>query len=41
MLITAQQLKETYAHLSDPMGKISRDIKSKNIFPLIKGVYGF
>lgn len=39
MIITAQQLKEKYAHLSDPMGKISRDIKSKKIFPLIKGVY--
>ncbi len=39
MIITTQQLKEKYAHLSDPIGKISRDIKSKKIFPLVKGVY--
>lgn len=39
MIITAQQLKEKYAYLSDPMGKISRDIKSGKIFPLVKGVY--
>lgn len=39
MILTAQQLKEQYATLSDPMGKISRDIKSKKIFPLVKGVY--
>ena len=39
MIITAQQLKEEYAHLSDPMGKIARDIKSKKIFPLVKGMY--
>lgn len=39
MIITVQQLKEKYAHLSDPMGKISRDIKNKKIFPLVKGVY--
>ncbi len=39
MIITTQQLKERYAHLSDPIGKISRDIKSGKIFPLVKGVY--
>ncbi len=39
MIITTQQLKVQYAHLSDPMGKISRDIKSGKIFPLVKGVY--
>ena len=39
MIVTAQQLKEAYAHLSDPMGKISRDIKSKKIFPLVRGIY--
>jgi len=39
MIITAQQLKEKYAYLSDPMGKIARDIKSGKIFPLVKGVY--
>ena len=39
MIITAQQLKERYAYLSDPIGKISRDIKSGKIFPLVKGVY--
>lgn len=39
MIVTAQQLKEKYASLSDPMGKISRDIKSEKLFPLVKGVY--
>ena len=39
MILTAQQLKEKYAHLSDPMGKISRDIKNKRIYPLVKGIY--
>lgn len=39
MIITAQQLKEKYSYLSDPMGKISRDIKSGKIFLLVKGVY--
>ena len=39
MIITAQQLKEKYAHVSDPAGKILRDIKSKKLFPLVKGVY--
>ena len=39
MVITAEQLKEKYARLSDPIGKISRDIKSGKIFPLVKGVY--
>lgn len=39
MIITTQQLKEKYAQLSNPIGKISRDIKNKKIFPLVKGVY--
>lgn len=39
MILTTQQLKERYAYLSDPVGKISRDIKNKKIFPLVKGVY--
>lgn len=39
MILTTQQLKEKYAYLSDPVGKISRDIKNKKIFPLVKGVY--
>ena len=39
MILTAQQLKEKYVHLSDPMGKISRDIKNKRIYPLVKGIY--
>lgn len=39
MVITTQQLKEKYSHLSDPIGKIFHEIKSKKIFPLVKGVY--
>lgn len=39
MIITVQQLKEKYAQLSDPIGKISRDVKNKKIFPLVKGIY--
>lgn len=39
MIITTQQLKEQYSHLSNKMGRISRDIKNGKLFPLVKGVY--
>lgn len=39
MVVTTQQLKEKYSQLSNPVGKIYRDIKDKKIFPLVKGVY--
>ncbi len=39
MVITIQQLREQYSQLSDPIGKISRDIKAGKIFPLVKGIY--
>lgn len=39
MIVTTQQLKEKYTYLSDPVGKISRDIKRGKIFPLVKGIY--
>lgn len=39
MIVTTQQLKEQYAHLSDPLGKISREIKNGKLFPLVKGKY--
>lgn len=39
MILTTQQLREQYVHLSDPLGKISRDIKNKKLFPLVKGIY--
>lgn len=39
MIITFNQLKERYSHLSDPKGKISRDIKKGLLFPLVKGIY--
>ena len=39
MIITTEQLKEQYSHLSDPIGKISRDVKKGLLFPLVKGVY--
>ena len=39
MIITSQQLKEKYSYLSDPLGKISRDIKKGKLFPLVKGLY--
>lgn len=39
MIITTEQLKEKYANFADPIGKISRDIKSSKLFPLVKGVY--
>ena len=39
MIVTTQQLQEKYAHLSNKMAKIARDIKSGNLFPLVKGVY--
>lgn len=39
MILTTQQLKERYANLSDPMGRISRDIKNGKLYPLVKGFY--
>ena len=39
MIITTQQLKEHYKNLSDPVGRISRDIKNEKLFPLVKGLY--
>lgn len=39
MIVTTQQLKEKYSYLSDHIGKISRDVESKKIFPLVKGIY--
>ena len=39
MIVTAQELKERYAHLSDPVGRIARDVKKGVLFPLVKGVY--
>ena len=39
MIVTTQQLKDKYSNLSNKMAKISRDIKSMKIFPLVKGIY--
>ena len=39
MVLTTQQLKEQYANLSDPLGKILRDIKKGKLYPLVKGLY--
>ncbi len=39
MIITTGQLKEQYAHMSDPLGKIAREIKSGKLFSLVKGIY--
>ena len=39
MIITTLQLKEYYSDLADPKGKILRDIKNGNLFPLVKGIY--
>lgn len=39
MIITTEQLKEKYIHFSDQLGKISRDIKSMKIYPIVKGLY--
>lgn len=39
MIITTEQLKEQYSHLSDPIGKISRNVKKGLLFPLVKGIY--
>ena len=39
MIVTTQQLQEQYSHLSNKMGRISRDIKNGKLFPLVKGVY--
>lgn len=39
MIVTSQQLKEKYSNLSDIKGKIAREIKKGELFPLVKGVY--
>ena len=39
MIITIQQLKDKYKDYVDINGKISRDLKSKKLFSLVKGVY--
>lgn len=39
MIVTTQQLQEKYSYLSNKVAKISRDIKSGKLFPLVKGVY--
>lgn len=39
MIVTTQQLKEQYKSLSDPIGRIAREIKNGRLFPLVKGLY--
>ena len=39
MIISFQQLKESYSNLTDVKGKIARDIKKGKLFPLVKGIY--
>ena len=39
MIITIEQLKQQYKDYVDIPGKISRDIKTGKLFPLVKGVY--
>ncbi len=39
MIVTTQQLKEHYSTLSDPNGRIARDIRNGFLFPLVKGIY--
>lgn len=39
MIVTTQQLQEQYSHLSNKMGRISRDVKNGKLFPLVKGIY--
>lgn len=39
MIVTTQQLKEKYVNYADPIGKIFRDVKKGELFPLVKGMY--
>lgn len=39
MVVTIQQLKEQYKNYSNPITKISRDVKNEKLFPLVKGIY--
>ena len=39
MIITTEQLKERYAEYSNPLAKISREVKQGKLFPLVKGIY--
>ena len=38
-VLTTQQLIERYSNLSDPAGRISRDVKNGKLIPLVKGLY--
>ena len=39
MVKTVDSLLEEYKNYSDPHGKISRDVKNRLIFPIIRGLY--
>ena len=39
MIKTIDMLIDDYRNYSDPIGKINREIKKKNLFPLVKGLY--
>lgn len=39
MVVTIQQLKEQYNNYSNPITKISREVKNGKLFPLVKGIY--
>lgn len=38
MIVTTQQLKEQYYDYSNPIAKISRNVKNGKLFPLVKGI---
>jgi len=39
MVKTIDDLLVTYKNYADPLGKINREIKNENIFPVVKGLY--
>lgn len=39
MIKTIDMLIDDYRNYSDPIGKINRETKKKNLFPLVKGLY--
>ncbi|MGM0436605.1 MAG: type IV toxin-antitoxin system AbiEi family antitoxin domain-containing protein [Bacillota bacterium] len=39
MIKTIDALLDTYEDYGDPYGKINREVKNKNLFPVVKGLY--
>lgn len=39
MILTTQQLMDQYSNYGNPKNKISREVKERKLFPIVKGLY--